>query len=120
MKQSAFIFDPNNAIEEVEVKVASEFVIKGEPITHVWRCFKSEDGKVQSGFWTCKGGSFFIPSHTSNEMCTILEGEATVEMENGITLDLKPNDVVFIPFGIKNIWHVPNYVRKSYMCSIPN
>lgn len=119
MNKSLVVYDPKNAVEEIEKEVDAQFVVKGKPKTHLWKCFISDDKKIHSGFWSCQGGAFVIPSHTSNEMCTILEGEAIVEMEDGTTFHIKAGDTIFIPFGIKNTWYVENYVRKSYVCNIP-
>ncbi len=118
MQNSLVIFDPKKTVAYKEVTPPN--VVEGAPLTKLWQCVIAEDGKIHSGFWSCENGSFTIDSHTSNEMCTILEGEAIVEMGDGTKHNIKAGDTIFIPFGIKNTWHVKNYIRKSYICCIPN
>lgn len=117
MEKTLIVFDPEKAVNYRELTPPN--VVEGSPLTKLWQCFISDDTKIHSGFWSCENGSFCIESHTSNEMCTILEGEAVVEMGNGIKHEIKAGDTIFIPFGIKNTWHVKKYIRKSYICCIP-
>ncbi len=119
MNNTLVLFDPNNALEETEKEIDKQFIVEGNPKTRLWKCFISEDKKIHSGFWTCQGGAFVIPTHTSNEMCTVLEGEAIVETEDGKQFHIKAGDTIFIPYGIKNTWYVKDFIRKSYICSFP-
>ena len=115
--QHLTVFDPEKAIEII-VSTPPK-IVSGNPQTKLWRCYWSEDKKIHAGFWSCENGSFTIEAHTSNEMCSILEGEAIVEMADGVKYTLKTGDNIFIPLGIKNTWHVKDYVRKSYVCYLP-
>jgi len=115
--QSLIVFDQSKALEHIER--TPDNVVAGNPITNLWRCYWNENKKIHAGFWSCQDGSFLIRAHTSTEMCTILEGEAIVEMEDGVKIPLKVGDNIVIPFGIRNTWHVKNFVKKSYICYIP-
>lgn len=117
MEKTLIIYEKEKAL--VHKTATPPNVVSGEPITNLWQCYVSEDGKIHSGFWSCENGSFTIESHTSTEMCTILEGEAVVEMEDGVKHSISAGDTILIPYGIKNTWHVKNYVRKSYICNLP-
>lgn len=50
MNNTLVLFDPKNALEEVEKEVDKQFVVEGSPKTHLWKCFISEDKKIHSGF----------------------------------------------------------------------
>ncbi len=115
--QHITVFDPDNALEHIKGPAPNP--VSGSPVTNLWRCYYSDDKKIHAGFWSCENGSFCIESHTSNEMCAILEGEAIVEMGDGTKYTIKAGDSIFIPYGIKNTWHVKDYVRKSYVCYLP-
>lgn len=93
-------------------------VLDGDPVTTVWRNFIHPGGAMQAGMWDCKAGSFELSSHTSTEMCVILEGEACIENTHGEKITVKEGDAFIIPQGMKNIWHVPHYVRKYYICVV--
>lgn len=91
--------------------------ISGHPVTNVWRCFEDHSGHLTAGIWSCEGGSFEIFSHTSNEMCAILEGEAVIEHSDGSKVTVGPGDSFMIPYGAHTIWHVPNFVKKAFICN---
>lgn len=108
-------FETHTAVEHIQGTAPNP--VSGNPVTNVWRCFVHSSGKLTAGIWSCEGGSFEILSHPSNEMCTILEGEAVVEHSDGTTVTLSPGDTILIPFGVHTIWHVPGYVKKSFICN---
>lgn len=40
------------------------------------------------------------------ETIHVLEGEVTIEITGGPTLELKPGDLAFLPAGLETTWHV--------------
>ncbi|HJA79855.1 MAG TPA: DUF861 domain-containing protein [Candidatus Desulfovibrio intestinavium] len=90
--------------------------LSGHPVTRVRRQFVHPAGLVNAGIWECAAGSFEIPAHPSHEMCTILEGEAVIEHDDGSRLPVKAGDSILIPKGTRNIWHVSERIRKIFMC----
>lgn len=108
-------FGPEGAVEHVEGIAPNP--ISGTPVTHTWRCFVHPSGRLTAGIWTCEGGSFEIAAHPSNEMCTILEGEAVIEHADGSKVTVVPGDAFMIPCGTRTIWHVDGYVKKSFICN---
>ena len=93
--------------------------VDGEPRANVWRCFARPDGTLAAGIWDCSQGSFAIPSHATDEMCSILEGEAVIEHADGTRVTVRPGDSFLIPYGTRTIWHVANYVKKAFVCAVP-
>ena len=76
-------------------------------------------GPLAAGIWDCSKGSFAIPSHATDEMCSILEGEAVIEHADGTRVTVRPGDSFLIPYGTRTIWHVANYVKKAFVCAVP-
>ena len=93
--------------------------VAGDPHTNVWRCFTRPDGSLTAGLWDCSGGSFAIPSHPTDEMCRILEGEALIEHADGTRITVRAGDSFLIPHGTQTIWHVAKYVKKAFVCAAP-
>jgi hypothetical protein len=49
----------------------------------------------------------------------VLEGEMTITPENGESVTLKEGDFVNFPLGLKTKWHVPHFVRKTFVLRTP-
>lgn len=93
--------------------------LSGNPVTRVERRFVHPQGLLSCGMWECAPGSFEIPAHPTYEMCTIMEGEAVIEQEDGSRLSLAAGDSIFIPRGAHTIWHVSRPIRKTFLCCAP-
>ena len=113
--QKIICFRPEILVEPVEAIAPNP--VSGQPVTKVWRQYVHASGKVTAGLWSCENGSFELFSHTSTEICTILEGEAVIEHEDGSRETVRPGDCFVIPYGSHTIWHVENYVKKSFVCT---
>lgn len=48
------------------------------------------------------------------EICFILEGEATITPEKGDPVNIKPGDLVTFPRGLKCRWEITSPIRKHY------
>lgn len=115
--KTIILFHPEEGVEPVQGVGPNP--VSGHPVTQVWRYFTEPSGKLTAGIWSCRGGSFEILSHPSIEMCTILEGEAVIEHEDGSRVTVVSGDSFVIPFGAHTIWHVEGYVKKSFVCHFP-
>jgi len=62
--------------------------------------------------WT-KEPSTFDRHYDEPEMCYFLEGEVTVETDQGQVM-IRPKDLVSFPKGLSCTWHVQKAVRKHY------
>jgi uncharacterized cupin superfamily protein len=62
--------------------------------------------------WT-KETSRFNWEYTGKEECYIIEGEFTVETEEG-NFEIKPGDFVTFNDGLKCVWDIKKPVRKYY------
>jgi hypothetical protein len=71
-----------------------------------------DDGVFSWPIWT-KQPSRFDWTYDSDEQCYILEGEFTVETNNG-SVHIKPGDFVTFKKGLKCIWDIKKAVKKHY------
>ena len=108
MSGNVIMFSGENQAEETETTL-------GTALTRVSK--HHVDGEIHSGFWECHPGVFTIEAHGANEMCHILEGEATITHADGSVLPIAAGDSFFIPKGTKMTWTVEKYIRKAYMVS---
>ena len=58
--------------------------------------------------------SRFDWSYDEKETCYILEGEVTVEPENGEAVSFGAGDLVVFPKGLNCVWDIKKAVRKHY------
>ena len=80
-----------------------------EVSTTVW-----ESGKIVTGLWECNAGSFTATREGYTEICTILSGTLTLEVEGQEPEDFGPGDVMVMPSGWAGTWHIHEPVRKHY------
>ena len=52
--------------------------------------------------------------YNMEEVCYILEGEATITPENGRPVTIKHGDLVSFPRGMKCRWEITSPIRKHY------
>lgn len=71
-------------------------------------------GLVETGLWECTPGSFTATREGYTEICTILSGRVSLEVEGQGTIVFGPGDVMVMPSGWVGIWHVHEHVRKHY------
>lgn len=74
--------------------------------------FQTSDKLVSGGVWGCSPGTFEL-TFGWDEMCYILEGEASVEAD-GQTINLKPGDFAFFESGTKALWIVKRAIKKVF------
>jgi uncharacterized protein len=58
--------------------------------------------------------SEFPWSYDEQEICLILEGEATVSNEKGEKFTFKAGDYVIFPPGLKCTWKITKDIKKHY------
>ena len=63
--------------------------------------------------WECDPSTFNW-EYNERETCYIIEGDVTVETEDGKSVRIKAGDLVEVPKGLKCVWKVAEKVRKHY------
>ncbi|WP_111721059.1 cupin domain-containing protein [Homoserinimonas sp. OAct 916] len=72
------------------------------------------DGRVDTGLWECTAGSFTAVREGYTEICTILSGRVTIEVDGSEPEDFGPGDIMVMPSGWAGIWHVHEPLRKHF------
>ncbi|RGE23263.1 cupin domain-containing protein [Leucobacter sp. wl10] len=72
------------------------------------------DGRIATGLWECAPGAFTAERDGYTEICTILSGRVTVEVEGEEPEEFGPGDVMVMPSGWKGVWRVHGPLRKHY------
>lgn len=92
-------------------------IVEGTPTARAIEFGESADRGLSFGTWDSSAGRFQW-YYFADEVITILEGEAFVEID-GKTEHLVPGSVFYFPFGTLADWHVPEYIRKQYILRHP-
>jgi uncharacterized protein len=90
-----------------------DWIKEGNPVARSRYLLESPDKLLRAGIWDCTAGKFkFI--YYFDEIIQVLEGEAHVD--DGYTKrTLKPGTVVNFPLGMEADWHIPKYIRKTFV-----
>ena len=102
-----------------ETQVEPSWILSGKPVFKFAEFFKSPDGRSISGIWSCEGPASFEWHFRADETVHILEGRVEIDYQ-GRRLVLEPNDTATFHEGTRAIWHVPEYIKKSYTLQHPN
>jgi hypothetical protein len=93
-------------------------VHEGDPDgrVHWLRQESGGDGILLTGIFTaqpCKVPYEFI----GDESFHLMEGEITVAVEGGDTVDLGPGDIASFPKGARSAWHIKSPMKKFFVIS---
>lgn len=88
-------------------------VLEGKPEASYCVIGHSEDGRSYSGVWECTPGKFRV-NYEWEETIYVLDGNVTIEEENGDVREFKSGDIVHFPKGLRCIWTVHKTIRKTY------
>lgn len=72
------------------------------------------EGGVDTGIWECTPGVFTAARVGYSEICTILAGRVTIEVEGEAPEEFGPGDVMVMPSGWTGVWRVHEPLRKHY------
>src|SRR5699024_3396862 len=73
----------------------------------------AENG-MKVGIWECTPGAFNSSREGFTEICTILSGRVTLEVEGEEPMEFGPGDIMVTPAGWKGVWRVHETVRKQF------
>jgi uncharacterized protein len=87
-------------------------IVDGDPQVSGRVLDTSADGKVERGVWQHTAG---VSRDTeSDELFVVLAGRATIEVEDGPTLEVGPGDVGLLHTGDRTTWTVHEDLRKIF------
>ena len=88
-------------------------IISGEPRTS--SLVLHEGDGIERGIWEITPG--VVTDVEADELFVVLSGRATIEFQDGPTLEVGPGDVVVLPEGAVTRWTVHETLRKVYQIS---
>jgi uncharacterized cupin superfamily protein len=100
------------ALELEDWPLEPDQIIDGDPQVSGRVLDTSADGKVERGVWQHTAG---VSRDTeSDELFVVLTGRATIEVEDGPTLEVGPGDVGLLHAGDRTTWTVHEDLRKIF------
>jgi hypothetical protein len=91
-------------------------IVSGDPRTSGAILSRSDDGRILRGVWECTPG--VVTDVEQDELFVILEGRATVEVEGGSALELRPGVVGVLERGARTRWTVHETLRKVFQITL--
>ena len=91
-----------------------DWVLDGQP-AHRTHVMTTAPG-LSSGQWDCTAGRFVWDFGHWDEVVHVLEGAVHVTGPDGAARTLTAGDCQLFPHGTRWEWHVPEYVRKAFVC----
>jgi uncharacterized cupin superfamily protein len=89
-------------------------IVSGRPVARGVVALELDGGAYSTGVWECSPGTFHW-RYEADETCTILKGEATVEVEGGGTVRFKAGDLVHFRKGMRTRWTVRKKILKTFI-----
>ncbi len=74
-----------------------------------------ENDRIETGIWECTPGAFTSTREGFSEICTILSGSVTLEVEGAEPELFVAGDVMVTPSGWKGTWIVHETLRKHFV-----
>lgn len=88
-------------------------IVSGDPRTA--SVVLHEGDGIERGIWEITPG--VVTDVEADELFIVLSGRATIEFQDGPTLEVGPGDVVVLPEGAVTRWTVHETLRKVYQIS---
>ncbi len=98
-------------VELSSAPIRPDWVVSGRPTARNAVLARSADRTALTMLWDCSAGRFRWV-YDQDETIHVLEGAATLTLEDGRVERLQPGVVVFFPAGTTALWEVDGYVRK--------
>jgi uncharacterized cupin superfamily protein len=76
----------------------------------------SQDGRVLRGVWQITEGT--VTDVEEDELFVVVEGRATIEVEDGPTLEVGPGDMGVLARGAHTRWTIHEPLRKVFQITL--
>ena len=93
-------------------------IVSGSPATSGLVLQESADGRVVRGVWRCTAGT--VTDVEQDELFAVLEGRATIRIEDGPVLEVAPGSVCVLQRGARTTWTVHEPLLKVYQITLPD
>ncbi len=114
MNESFAVYIPGAGLEPEPLDPAQ--ILSGTPEVSGRVLWQSEDGRQLRGIWQITPG--VVTDTESDELFVVISGRATIEVENGPTLDIGPGDLAVLREGDRTTWTVHETLRKAYAINL--
>ncbi|MGW5849368.1 cupin domain-containing protein [Streptomyces sp. NPDC055254] len=104
---------PDAELEDDELD--PEQIVSGDPVVTGRVLWESADGKQVRGIWQITPG--VVTDIEANELFVVVSGRATIEVEDGPTLEVGPGSACVLREGDRTVWTVHETLRKAYHIS---
>ena len=91
-------------------------IVSGDPRVHARVLSTSDDGRIERGVWELTPG--VVTDVEVDELFVVVAGRATIEVEDGPTLQVGPGDAVLLEAGWRTRWEVHETLRKVYQATL--
>jgi uncharacterized protein len=98
-------------VELMSAPIPPDWILSGSPRARNAVLARSADRTALTMLWDCSAGRFRW-RYDQDETIHILEGFATLTLDDGRVEQLRPGVVVFFPAGRTAVWEVDGYIRK--------
>lgn len=88
--------------------------VEGYPLESVWEYYNHPSGNFRAGIWECSAGAW-THNHPKTEFCYIMEGEVSIQEENGPRHDYTAGDAFIVPMGTPVTWTVKEFCKKVFV-----
>ncbi|MFJ8629043.1 cupin domain-containing protein [Kitasatospora sp. NPDC093550] len=92
-------------------------IVSGTPEVSGKVLSESPDGRQLRGIWQITPG--VVTDVEADEMFVVLGGRATIEIEDGPTLEVGPGDCAVLREGDRTTWTIHETLRKAYAITLP-
>lgn len=90
-------------------------ILEGDPAGRGFTLHEDyEDGARGAGFFECDPSKTTYMLET-NEIIYVIEGEVTIELDNGSRVELKPGSSAFLPAGHMSTWTFHSKFREFWV-----
>jgi uncharacterized protein len=109
-------------VEDLELTpwpLPAEWVQDGQPDAAGAVLSRSDDSRIIRGVWRCTPGRFNW-EFSYDETLVVVEGSATVELDTGDVVELRPGVMAFFGRGHSSTWTVHETLRKGFHADSPD
>jgi uncharacterized cupin superfamily protein len=93
-------------------------VVEGDPAVSERVVWTSSDGRQVRGVWEHSPG---VSRDTEvDEVFVVVSGRATIEVDDGPTVEVGPGDLCVLEPGARTTWRVHETLRKVFHATLPD
>jgi uncharacterized protein len=107
-----------SSASDISTTAYEPFEWEGKPFgqVHWLRVGTEAEGVLYTGLWTHEPADvpYVFPG---DETMHVLEGEATIELDSGESVQLRPGVIASFPKGQSSTWHITQPFKKFFVIS---